>query len=161
MKNDIYTLSVDQAEKCGYAIYKGNQLIKHGTKDFSSKDDTYETKIHNIKQWFKNIIKVENIAIVVLEDVFMGFNADGFKKLSKLLGVLENYCYENEILQMTIKPVQWRKIGIKGRKRSEQKESTIAFIKNKFHIDVLEDEADAIAMGYYFVNKELPKVVDK
>lgn len=172
MSNIIRTLVLDQAEKCGYSIWEGNTLIKHGVQDFNSKNDTYETKIHNIKQWFKEIIKKEKISIVVLEDTFLrkGFGGkpigiDKYAQLNKLLGVLENYCVENELLYWIISPSTWRseckiktKDGRKSLKREQIKANTIKFIKDTFNIDVGEDEADAMAMGYCFVESVLPKI---
>lgn len=173
MMNDIYTIAIDQAEKCGWAIFKGSQLIKHGVVNFESKNNTYETKIHNIKQWFKNIIKEEKIAIIVFEDVFLrtGFGGkpigiDKYAQLNKLLGVLENYCVENELFYWISKASEWRsncgiktKDGRKSIKREELKASAMKFVKDKFGLDVGEDECEAICIGYSFVNNEMLKII--
>lgn len=87
--------------------------------------------------------------MVALEDVTQQFNPQVFKLLSKLLGVIENMLYENNILYDVISPGTWRKAcKVKGRKRVEQKENTRVWVKNKYDFDVTEDECDAIGIGY-------------
>jgi len=170
--SDLRILCLDQAEKCGFSIYEGNKLIKHGVKNFENPNDSYAVKIHNIKQWMIETIKKEKIAIVVLEDTFLktGFGGkpvgiDKYASLNKLLGVLENYCIEQNLLYWIVKPTEWRKVcgiktkdGRKSLKREEIKANTIAYIKESLNINVLEDEADAICIGKYFVDVVLPKV---
>jgi hypothetical protein len=52
-----------------------------------------------------------------------------------------------------IEPSAWTSFClIKGRKRIEQKASTIQMVKNKYGIEVSEDIADAIGIGTWAIN---------
>ena len=70
-----------------------------------------------------------------------------------LIGALLCLFQEKELLYEIVSATKWRSYcEIKGRKRQEQKENTKQFVKEKFNLDVSEDEADAVAMGWYAVN---------
>lgn len=52
-----------------------------------------------------------------------------------------------------IEPTAWKSFSkIKGRKRAEQKASTIQMVHDRFGIEATEDEADAIGIGIWAVN---------
>jgi len=44
---------------------------------------------------------------------------------------------------------------VKGKKRAEQKANAIQIVKDKFNLSVSDDEADAILIGNFAVNKLL------
>jgi crossover junction endodeoxyribonuclease RuvC len=73
-----------------------------------------------------------------------------YQQLSQMQGVLMAYLFKINIPFQIVEPSAWRKTcGIKGRKREEQKANTQLFVKEKFGIDVSEDEADAIGIGIW------------
>lgn len=156
----MLVIAFDQSTSItAYALMDSNnkELIDFGHKKFNNKVNTDE-KISNVKNWINQIIEEKKPEVFALEDVQQQINADTYKKLAKLLGVIENNFYEKDYLYLTIPPTQWKSyIKIKGRKRAEQKKNTIAFIKDKFGIDVIEDEADAIGIALYAC-KEVNKI---
>lgn len=155
-------LSLDQAlNLTGFAIYNDKELILHGVfnlKDIkldnpakgsnSNKNNPVQEKISNIKNFLEKIIIDYEIDFVVLEDIQSQVNINTFKQLSWLQGVLINFLYEHKVCHLVLKPSEWRSIiGVKGRKRVEQKLSARNKVCELFSKDVSEDEADAILIG--------------
>ena len=66
------------------------------------------------------------------------------------------YDYNKKLEMELIYPSSWRaSIGIKtgrGIKRTTLKEKDIQFVKENYNLDVNDDEADAICIGYSCVN---------
>jgi Holliday junction resolvasome RuvABC endonuclease subunit len=146
-------LSFDQSTKLtGWAFFNNKELEGYGIIDGS--------KIKNLDEkllFQKNkIIKLYNNFspdFVIIEDIQYQKNIFTYKELAELLGIISNYFYEHKINYLIIPPSQWKSYcDIKGRKRAEQKENTIQFVKNKFNIDVSDDIADAICIGWYGTN---------
>lgn len=152
-------LSLDQSSKVvGWSLFDDTKLIKYGFKDFSIIKDLDE-RISNIKKWLNNLIKETNAEIFTMEDIQYQSNQMVYKVLAEVLGVLANNFYEQELLYITIESSKWKSFcQIKGKERKEQKENSIKFVKDFFGIDVNEDEADAINIGWYSVNKIINKI---
>jgi Holliday junction resolvasome RuvABC endonuclease subunit len=70
------------------------------------------------------------------------------------MGVLICLFQERKIPYDVVPPTRWKSLcKIPGKKRAEQKENTIQFVKDKFNLDdITEDAADAIAMGWAWIN---------
>lgn len=66
------------------------------------------------------------------------------------------YDYNKKLEMELIYPSSWRAaIGIKtgrGIKRTTLKEKDIQFVKENYNLDVNDDEADAICIGYSYSN---------
>lgn len=155
----MIVLSIDQANKAGWALFDNEKLIKYDVEDFEQYKD-YTEKISNIKKWLNKTIKKYQPEICSIEDIQFQNNYDTYRKLAELKGVLENNLFEKEFLYFTIPASQWRSTcGVKGRKREEQKKNAQIFVKNKFNIDVGEDEADAICQGWHVVTKIVPQII--
>lgn len=154
-----YLLSLDQSlNLTGFAIFNNidGELYKYGVFDLKDikGDNVTDEKILNIKMFIDKIINNYNIKLVVIEDIQSQSNINTFKLLSWLQGVLKNYLYENGVPYLIISPATWRKeLGIKGRKRDEQKISAINYVKSKYRIDVSSDVADAICIGLATIEK--------
>ncbi len=143
-------LTLDQATKTGYSLWKDKELIKYGLFNTTDiKDIHMEEKISNIKMFLDRMIQEYQVDIVVLEDIQQQKNVDTFKKLAYLLGVLQNYLFEKGTPYIIIKPSQWKPLaGVKGRTREPQKKSAMEIVKKKYGIEATEDECDAICIGY-------------
>src|SRR5882757_6364613 len=86
-------LAIDPAEKTGWAISKtqyGLWNLKPG------RDESFSYKLLKFKSRLKDIIEMENITIVVYERP-SGHHANAVISHSKLVGVIELYCTENDI----------------------------------------------------------------
>jgi Holliday junction resolvasome RuvABC endonuclease subunit len=90
---------------------------------------------------------------VVLEGVQFQQNYRTYSQLSQLQGVLFSILFELDIGFVICESTAWKKhIGVQGRKRDEQKLSTIQIIKERFGIVAEEDIADAIGLGCWSVD---------
>lgn len=164
-------LALDQARHGGWSVfnYDTKELVAYGTFAFEAKDYTYAKAILEIKRLVISLIDKYEVAAVFLEDVQLRANAQAFKKLAQLQGVLVNLCEENEYLYVIIPPSCWQnfckargrntkevKSNIQELANSDLKESkilSIQFIKDKFGIHTNDDNlADAICIGYYAVS---------
>jgi len=115
----------------------------------------YENILLPAKQTIRNLISKTQADIIVIEDIQQqNQNVDTYKKLAMLMGVL--LCLFNEIDKPyeIVPPSRWKSYcEIKGKRRSEQKENTVIFAKDKFELeDITEDEADAVSLGWFAAN---------
>lgn len=88
--------------------------------------------------------------IVVFEQVQYQQNQKVYSQLSQLQGFIMSILFQKDIPFYIVEPVVWKSFaGVKGRKRAEQKESTIALAKLIYKVAVSEDAADAIFIGHW------------
>lgn len=133
----------------GYAVLDNDKLISYGTIKTPKKSDLID-KIIYIEEHIKQIIKAKKIEFIVIEDLAMTRSAVTTKALSGLLYDLLVEFRKREILVVTARPSEWRKAcGIKGKKRDELKQNAIKFVKQRYNIDVNDDEADAIGIAKF------------
>lgn len=152
----IILIAFDQSTSCvGYSVwdYENRKLIDCGKKEFP-KLDNLDERIANVKAFINEIAFKYEGEIFCIEQIQYQQNQLTYKILAELLGVLSNNFYEKQFCYQVIEPSKWKAFcGIKLKeKRAIQKKQTIKFIKDKFGIDVSEDEADAIGIGWYAVN---------
>lgn len=103
----------------------------------------------------KIIALIKNVKpdYIVFEQVQFQNNYGTFQQLSQLQGIIMAYLFKINIGFNLIEPTAWKSCcGIKGRKRIEQKANTQKFVKEKYKVDVSEDEADAIGIGYWSIH---------
>ncbi len=153
MKDEII-LSIDASTKStGYAIFTNKKLTTYGVI-LASSSNLYK-RIDKITEELEKIVKKYNPTKVVLEEVLpadVRNNNNVFKALIYLQGFI---CYTLDKYKLTPKLVaasHWRKVcGIKtgaGYKRESLKPKDIAFVKKTYNLDVNDDIADAICIGY-------------
>ena len=151
----IRVLILDQARTTGYAVFDNGKLTEYGMVEFGKKSDIYENILLSAKHVIKNLIERVQADVVVIEDIQQqNQNVGTYKKLAMLMGVLLCLFHEINTPYEIVPPSRWKAYcGIKGKKRNEQKENTIAFVKDKFGLeDITEDIADAVALGWFSVN---------
>ena len=154
-------LSLDASTKStGYAIYKHNKLIQYDYITSTSNDlfTRIKVMVDGIKQL---LIQNPDLEYVILQQVRQqGFvNIKTYKALMYLQGciqILINQKFKH-IQTDFLYPSQWRKIcKIKqgrGVQRKQQKQLDIKWVKDNFGIEVNDDIADAIGIGYAYINK--------
>ena len=149
-------LSLDLSSKSsGWAIFKDSMLIDSGCVTSSSTD--LMKRINVMKDGIKTIVEKYNPDKVVAEEVRPENGMQNVKTHRALMWVqaaiaLMLYDYNKKIELELIYPSSWRAaIGIKtgrGIKRTSLKEKDIQFVKENYSLDVNDDEADAICIGY-------------
>lgn len=155
-------IAIDASTKSsGIAVYKHNQLIKHTCITASSSDLFNRIKVM-VDQIKNIIIQDPDIEYIVLEQVRQeGFvNIKTYKALMYLQGCIGMMLHQNfKHIQLDFMyPSEWRKVcQIKqgrGVQRTKQKENDILWVKQNFNLDVNDDIADAIGLGYAYINKD-------
>lgn len=152
-------LSLDLSTKSsGWAIFEDTKLIDYGCITSSSTD--LIKRIQIMTDSIKEILeKYNDINKIVAEEVRPqgGFGAGNIQTHRALMWLQAGIAFmlHNNFKKLTldfIYPSSWRaNCGIKqgrGTKRESQKELDIQFVKDKFNINVNDDIADAIGIGY-------------
>lgn len=151
-------LSLDLSTKSsGWAIFKDGILLDSGCITSSSLD--LLKRINIMISGLKAIVEKYQPNKVVAEEVRPENGLQNLKTHRALMwlqgGVaLMLYEYNTKLEMDLIYPSSWRAaIGIKtgrGIKRTTLKEKDIQFVKENYNLDVNDDEADAICIGYSY-----------
>jgi len=158
-------LALDLSTKSsGYAVFENGELIDYGC--FTSASTDLIKRIKVMTDGIKNVIdKHIDITKIIVEEVRpegTGYGVGNLKTHRALMwcqAAIAFMLHDNyKNLEMEyIYPSSWRaSIGIKtgrGIKRTTLKEKDIEFVKEKWNIDVNDDEADAICIGYASSNE--------
>ena len=143
-------------------IYNNNELTKHGCQTSSSTD--LIKRIHVMTDLIEDLLLHNDIDKVVMEEVRPegGYGVGNLQThralmwLQASIAIMIHDLYPKVTVEY-IYPSSWRAaIGIKtgrGIKRTSLKQADIDFVKEKYGIDVNDDEADAICIGYAQLNK--------
>ena len=154
-------ISIDASSKStGIAIYKHNKLqtydcIKSSSADLFNRITVMVDRLENY------LSKNPDIQYLVLEQVRQdGFvNIKTYKALMYLQGCICKMVHDKfkHIQVAFLYPSQWRKVcQIKqgrGVQRKQQKQHDINWVEKNFGLKVNDDIADAIGLGYAFINK--------
>ena len=154
-------LSIDASTKSsGLALYKHNKLISHSCLTATSNDlfNRIKIMVDGIKEI---LIQNPDLEYVIMQQVRQeGFiNIKTYKALMYLQGCIQMMIHENfkHIQTDFLYPSSWRKVcKIKqgrGVQRKQQKQLDIEWVKNNFNIQVNDDIADAIGIGYAYINQ--------
>lgn len=155
-------LSLDASTKStGYAIYKHNKLVQYNYITSTSSDLFNRIKVM-VKEIDNILSSNPDLEYVILQQVKQqGFvNVKTYKALMYLQGCIQLLIHQKHKHLQTdfLYPSSWRKVcKIKqgrGVQRTAQKELDIQWVKDNFGIEVNDDIADAIGIGYAYINKE-------
>jgi Holliday junction resolvasome RuvABC endonuclease subunit len=136
-------------------VFENGALVDFGSFDLGKKTDKYENILHSAREKVSALMLEVNADMIVMEDIQQqNQNVSTYKKLAMLMGVLLCLFQEKEIAYETVPPTRWKSFcKIKGRKRQEQKDDTVRFVKEYFGLThVTEDMADAISIGWFKIN---------
>lgn len=152
-------LSLDLSTKSsGWAVFQDGLLINSGC--ITSSSTSLLKRINVMMDGIKEILnKYDKIDKVVAEEVRPESGMHNLKTHRALMWLqgaiaLVLYEYDKKLELDLIYPSSWRAaIGIKtgrGIKRTTLKEKDIQFVKENYNLDVNDDEADAICIGYSY-----------
>lgn len=154
-------LALDMSTKStGLAYYKHNKLYKYDCLTASSNDlfSRIQKMTNQIKSFISQNLDIDYIIMQqVRQEGFM--NVKTYKALMYLQGCVQMMIHQNfkHIQTDFLYPSSWRKVcGIKqgrGVQRKQQKELDIQWVKDNFNIQVNDDIADAIGLGYGYINQ--------
>lgn len=164
-------LSLDLSTKSsGFAVFDGDNLIQSGCITSASTDMIKRIHImtDGIKILLDNYLDIDTIVVeeVRPEGGYGVGNQKTHKALMYLQAALEFLVHDEYSKRVKIEyiyPSSWRAaIGIKtgrGVKRTSLKEQDIEFVKEQFGLNVNDDEADAICIGFAH-NKEVSNEIN-
>lgn len=145
----------------GWAIFEDKELKDYGCLTASSTDVI--VRIKKIILELNSLLKEYTIDKILMEEVRPELSVQNIKTHKALMYLqaaiifLIHENYKNIPIDF-VYPSEWRKkCGIKtgsGVSRSIVKQADIDFVKNKYHIDVNDDIADAIGIGYGYIHEE-------
>lgn len=150
----IKILALDQATKIsGYSLFENKKLITYGTLEAEEKEKNPIERMKQMQDKIITLIDKFKPNFIVFEDTQFQNNYGTFQQLSQLQGVVMSILFDKDIGFEIIQPTAWKSAtGVKGRKRIEQKSSAIQVVKDKYKVEVSEDEADAILIGVWAIN---------
>lgn len=147
-------LCLDQSTKItGYSVWRGKRLMSHGVINLSKINDK-EERIYEMYTSIRELINKEKPDFLVIEDVQFQANQQVYKTLSQLQGLVISIAFDFGCGYLLVEPTVWKSyIGVKSRKRQEQKEETYKIVNKKYHIgDTTDDESDSIGIGMWASN---------
>lgn len=150
-------LAMDQSTKLtGISIWDNQVLSKHFVFDTNVKENQPFVRLKRFKEFLDQLLEDEAPDIVCLEGIQFQNNYHTYMLLANLQGVILASLFEKNIDFVIVMSSKWRKhFGIKGKKREEYKKHTIEMIKERFDLDCTDDEADAIAIGLWYVEEDI------
>lgn len=147
-------LGIDPSSKStGISVFDNQKLVHYecitaGSANLYKRIDKMITELERILIEYK--IQYVYIEDVYPEDVHNNLNV--FNALKYLQGFILHLLNKYEIKHTFFTPSEWRaKCGIRtgpGIKRDTLKPKDIEFVKNQFGIEVNDDIADAICIGF-------------
>lgn len=152
-------LALDQATKItGYSIFDGERLIRYGVFETDNSDTMIRYKM--LRDWLICMINIWNPDIIAIEGIQFQENLGSvkvgvttFEALARLQGILLMVCTDLKVQSEICHTAVWRQYcGVKGRTRTDKKNSMRLLAKEWFDVNVTEDEADAIGIGKYAAN---------
>lgn len=148
-------LALDQSlNTSGWSVFDKGCLVTSGVFTTDRKSDEGE-KIGEIFIWLCSMYREHEFERIVFEDVQNQQNDNTYKKLSRVQGAIIAWCEVTGIYYDISAPAHWRSVlgGSWGRKRDEQKEHAIQYVKDVLDKNVTSDEADALCIGLSFIKE--------
>lgn len=153
-------ISLDTSSSAtGYAIWINGILKDSGV--INCEKEKNENNEEHIKRMFLtlyNFLKKEKPKTVVIERTNVPRNAYIQRLLSKILGIVELYCYQTNGEYVEYSPRSWRKWAKdkdenlpKG--RNNLKKWSMKKVLNKYQIKCDDNESDAILIGLARINE--------
>ena len=152
-KNGYRIVAIDNAtERAGVSVFDNGELVFFTLLRFEG--DTIGRMLKNRSVLEDVIFKVWEPDLVVFEDIQYQTNVQTFKTLAMLLGNSLVSARKVGIKTETVLSKVWRShFLISGKTRLEQKKQAIQKVKTMYGLDVNDDQAEAILIGKYAVDK--------
>ena len=146
----MITLALDQSSLLtGWAIFDGTKLKESGVFELKKSLDE-ATRLVKIREWLISLLNKYQPELIALEDLSSNVNFITTRTLGHVQGVIIETCKELGYKYQIVPVTSWRPhCGVKGKVRADLKKSMQNIVKQKFNMDVTDDEADAIGIGMY------------
>lgn len=144
-------LAWDQSsKKSGWCLFEDGKYVKSGIID-KSKIVDIDTRIGEMGIAICQQTKELQPDIVVIEDIQNQSSISTVVYLARLQGFILGWCYVKHIKTEIVRPSEWRKVlefkqGA-GVKRQELKEQGMNYVKDKYDVNLSEDECEAMCIA--------------
>ena len=145
-------LSFDQSTRVsGWSLFENNKYVCSGIVDMSkSKLATTERSFEMAKKLWKILNKYKPDYLII-EDTQQQNNVQTVITLARLQGMIIGYAEAHGIKVHILLSSAWRKVlgysqGPKV-KRAELKQQSIDYVKNKYNLDLQEDECESCCIN--------------
>lgn len=158
MKN--LTLSLDiSTTATGWALFEGSDLVesgvlKHKSKSFFERGLFMARELRTIQLRALQHYEGAFESIVVEKNSVMGPNQQSMISIGIVTGLILGRLVADNVYFVNVST--WRKywkFSYKDRSKKSMKLQAVAKVSETFDLNVKDDEADAILIGSYFVNK--------
>lgn len=167
-KTGIAVFNLNSKKLCMHTVIAPDNIVKPLSKKDRKGLTKTQLKIrqgqikkenidYRISEMIKELDKVFNDYIpevIVMEDTYANKDMYAYKKLCHLQGLVLSYCITKKVTFILKPPQSWRKdldfeITENGMQhtREDYKLMSVKYIKDKYGIEVTDDEADAICIG--------------
>ena len=158
----MITMSIDASSKAtGVAIFKEKELVYYECI-YATNTNSLD-RINKMVARIKELYETWKVTNVIMEDVIpddVRHNQQVFKVLHYLQAAIVLMLHDYKQIVEFYVSSEWRKkCGIKtgrGITRDMVKQADIKFVKDKYNLDVNDDIADAIGIGYAYLNPPIP-----
>ena len=158
-KKGTRVIGFDQAtEHFGLSVWDNGELVFFNIYTFTG---LVTQRLAQIRKFVRDIvIKEWKPDYIIMEDIQYQYGAVlTYKILAMLLGLLEVECFDNKVEYEVVSPNVWRKFaGTAGKTRLQEKQLSVALVKEKYNVRVSDDVAEAILIGRYGAKKYGSKV---
>ena len=146
-------LIFDQSTKCsGWSFFSNGKYVTSGVIDMSRSELETDERSFEMAKRLWGIIKHHSPDELVIEQVQNQSNTKTVIILARLAGMIIGYAEAHGVKTHTVEPSKWRsalsyKQGPKV-KRTELKQQSIDYIKENLGINMPEDQAEAVCIGF-------------
>lgn len=139
------------SSKTGISLFVDGKYAGHVLIDLHKIKDS-DDRMRKMMQGIKEQLIIYKPDAIVMEECLMTNNIKTVKILSYIAGTIISWADENRVAFIFQMPTEWRKkVGIeqnKKIKREQLKQEAVAMVKDKFNLDVTDDEAEAILLAF-------------
>jgi Holliday junction resolvasome RuvABC endonuclease subunit len=138
----------------GYSIWIDYELNNYGKLIVENpKKKNPWTRIMEMYWLIFHFLDNEKPDFVGFEGIQYQGGISTLQVLAEMRGALASKLFEMDVGFEDIMPTEWKGFcNIEGKDRITQKANTIQMVKEKFGLDVSEDEADSIGLGMFLNN---------
>ncbi|HEM9597435.1 TPA: hypothetical protein U3L45_000168 [Streptococcus agalactiae] len=158
MSNLVLSLDISTSGT-GWALFKGSDLIqsgvlKHKSKSYFERGRFMASQLRQIQSRALKKYDCSFSTIVVEKNSVMGPNQQSMLKIGIVTGIILGRLIADSVVFVNVST--WRKhwqFSYKNRSKESMKARSKAKTFEHFNKTVTDDEADAILIGSYYVNK--------
>lgn len=157
-KGTVRVLAIDQStHKNGFAVFDDESLVYSSFFDANGKDQI--ERMMYVRDWLISCIKTWRLDAIAIEDIQLQTygrksQVSTYKVLAQLQGILLSAAFEMNIPIHIIHVQTWRAYtGITAKKRQDAKNAAKIKVRNRYGVEVTDDEAEAVCIGRYMAEK--------